>query len=156
VLLLARRARSGWSRLPWDRSGVYLLCKSLSPLLSSEVSFLDSSQLTINSIDIFWDMVSNSTNEHGTKKSSNPPQHAIFCVISFGDKVIKLTDSSTANAFAPSDPIRISVNLRSPLESHVTIEVKVSPHSLLLMVRSSKISSDLSPERSSPEDPESL
>lgn len=65
--------------------------------------------------------------EQGANRS-NLPQHAIFCVVSFGDKVIKhTTECSTTDAFTPSDPIRISVNLMSPLESHVTIEVMVLP-----------------------------
>jgi hypothetical protein len=71
--------------------------------------------------------------EQGAHISNNPPQHAIICVVSFGDKVIKTTECSTTNAFSPSDPIRISVNLRSPLESHVTIEV-MTHHLLTVLV----------------------
>jgi hypothetical protein len=55
------------------------------------------------------------------------PNLETFCILSVGDKVLKVTEVMSSNSPSWCDePVEIVVCLQSPLESHVTIEVKYS------------------------------
>lgn len=80
---------------------------------------------------------------HSSSLKDNCDSNLIFCVISVGEKVIKSTEAMDVKSLMMNDPIKITANSHSPLESHVTIEVQFFTNVIRLIVLSFVINSAL-------------